>query len=139
MTISEFVAAYVQRGECKCGLCFDAKPNPHLRQPKGHTADMVFFKVKLNPNGNSMDNLESELRRIIQSDYAQYLDGKEHGYMEIGGDVGDQGIALQLMGAGHLLGLWDLITPKTLLPDMPSDFHMSMAGGGLITIQAEEV
>lgn len=35
-------------------------------------------------------------------------------YIELGGWIGDQGVALGLMGLGAILGLWDIITPMTL-------------------------
>ena len=35
-------------------------------------------------------------------------------YIELGGWIGDQGVALCLMGLGAILGLWDIITPMKL-------------------------
>lgn len=136
MNIQEFVSKYSKRGACTCGECFDAPPNPEEHQPKGHTADMEFFKVALNLNGNTTEEVGKELQSIVSKEYPQWLDGKEHGYMEIGGDVGDQGRALCLMGIGSLLGLWELLTPSSLLPDMPEDVRKMMAGQGMVSIRA---
>lgn len=135
MDIREFTAKYSKRGECTCGKCLDALPNPAKRQPRGHTADMEFFKVRLEMDGKTESDLAEELQSIVSGQYPQWLDCEEHGYMEIGGDVGDQGRALCLMGIGSLLGLWELITPSKLLPDMPEDTRKMMAGAGMITIK----
>lgn len=35
-------------------------------------------------------------------------------YIEVGGVIGDQGAAFQLFALGKVLGLWSVITPKTL-------------------------
>ena len=56
MTANEFVAAYVQRGECKCGLCFDSKPNPHLRQPKAYPDNLFTRPVKLHEGDNQEEH-----------------------------------------------------------------------------------
>lgn len=39
----DFIDRYAERGDCRCGHCIDAPADP--KQPQGHTADMVFFKV----------------------------------------------------------------------------------------------
>lgn len=36
------------------------------------------------------------------------------GYIELGAWLGDQGLALQFIGLGALLGQWNVITPATL-------------------------
>ena len=135
MTIRDFVDQYSKRGACTCGKCFDAPPNPEEHQPKGHTVDMEFFKVALNLNGDTVEEVTEKLQQIVSEDYPQWLDGTEHGYMEIGGDIGDQGKALCLMGIGNLLGIWELLTPSSLLPDMPEDLRKMMAGQGMISIK----
>lgn len=35
-------------------------------------------------------------------------------YIELGGWIGDQGLALSLMGLGERLGLWNVVTPRVL-------------------------
>lgn len=35
-------------------------------------------------------------------------------YIEVGGEIGDQGAAFQLFALGKILGLWDIITPEKL-------------------------
>lgn len=132
--LAEYVMSHVDRGACQCGKCFDAPANPEEKQPLGHTADLVFFKVSA-VNEPKAD----ELRALIAQHKGDYepvnpLDGKEHNYLELGGYMGDQGLALMLMGLGSLLGLWRLLTPKSL--GLPDDLAMQMAGSGMISVQA---
>ena len=127
----EYVSKHCERGACQCGKCIDSPENPVQRQPKGHTADLVFFEVILKNNP-----IKEEFLGLVKEKYPQWLDGKEHNYMEMGGDIGDQGTALMAMGLGSLLGVWQLLTPR-MLP-IPEDLVMQMAGKGMITIQTKK-
>lgn len=53
-------------------------------------------------------------------------------YIELGGALGDQGMALCLMAMGKALGLWDIITPATV--GMEGDEAQQMAGNGFIMV-----
>jgi hypothetical protein len=65
------------------------------------------------------------------------FDGAEHGYIELGGWLGSQQDALMLIGLGTQLGLWTLLSPKTVLGDVvDSEMEQMLAGQGLISIQA---
>ena len=134
MKLQDYVMKYANRGACMCGKCFDAPENPEKHQPTGHTADVVFFKVSAK-DGASKD----QLHELIKSEYPELLDGREHGYMEIGAQLGDQGVALMLMGLGSVLRVWALMTPRTVIPEgVMSDQHiMDLAGMGYVTIKAE--
>ena len=146
----DYIKAHADRGACQCGKCFvivdgvDGEPdlavikNPEKHQPIGHTADMIFFKV-----GNGVVPAKADdLRKLVIAHKGEFndvnlFDGKEHNYLELGGWIGDQGLALTLMGLGALLGLWRLHTPKTLLgDDVDPGMAMQMAGSGLVTISA---
>jgi hypothetical protein len=137
--LQEYVTRHALRGECRCGRCAERVSNPEQKQPQGHTADMIFFKVA------ACDNADAEkLRELIKANGAgchtdvELFDGREHNYMELGGWIGDQGMALMLMGLGTVLGLWDLLTPVTML-NLPSDDERTkmFAGMGMIAIQAK--
>lgn len=134
MSIVEFVKQHAVRGECQCGRCLDSKGDS---QPKGHVADLVFFKVAAQ---NEPD--VEKLKQLVANKAGEFcevdlLDGKEHGYMEIGGWIGDQGLALTLMGLGSILGLWTLLTPKTVFGNLiDDDMQMQMAGSGMVSIKA---
>jgi hypothetical protein len=130
--VIQFIRKYSERGTCRCGKCFD---HPGVdKQPPGHTADLVFFNVCAKDNPDPQ-----EFRKLIennkQGEFCELdpWDGTEHGYIDVGGWIGDQGLALQFIGLGHLLGLWQIITPK-MLPGLPDDLIMQMAGAGMVSI-----
>lgn len=145
MTIVEYVQKHTTRGECKCGQCIDAgtKPDPAAGV---HTADMIFFKVA--KRGDPDEDTFRKLTADFPGEYAPCdpFDGREHNYMELGGWIGDQGLSMQYMGLGFLLGVFELLTPRTMLPavDLPEanqvafdQIVMKMAGHGLVAIQAK--
>jgi hypothetical protein len=101
-------------------------------QPKGHTADVHFFKVALKDNPTLR-----EFQKLVMAEHPGWLDGKEHNYLEMGGDVGDQGLALMTMGLGELLGAWKLLTPESVFgKGCPKEMADQMAGLGFIAIMA---
>lgn len=53
-------------------------------------------------------------------------------YIEVGGEIGDQGTAFQLFALGKVLGIWDVITPAKLGITGPEADQM--AGMGLVMI-----
>lgn len=130
MTLAEYVQSHTQKGACTCGRCIDAPTNPEDHQPKGHTADVMFFKIAMlnKPHAETF-------KALVNEQFPHWLDGEEHSYIEMGADIGDQGIALVTMGLGYLLGVWQLFTPA-LMPFLPKDMQMKMAGMGMVTIKA---
>jgi len=132
MDLVEYVLNHVEKGPCQCGRCADAIKNPESKQPKGHTADLTFFKVSKTNNPNA-----KEFRMLIEQEFPHWLDGKEHSYLETGGDIGDQGLALMAMGLGELLGIWELMTPNSMVPFLDKEIRMKIAGTGYITIKAK--
>lgn len=133
-----YVEENAVRGACQCGRCIDAPDNPEKHQPDGHTADMIFYKVAAGPNAK-----KEELAALVRAnaygfwEEVDLFDGKEHNYLELGAWIGDQGLALMLMGLGTVLGLWQLMTPATML-GFKSDDPMAkqMAEMGFIAVQA---
>lgn len=133
--LADYVIGHTVRGECKCGRCIDVASQP---DPHGHTADLIFFKTALNGEPSS-----EELRKLIaghspnHGEAIDLFDGKEHGFAEIGAWLGSQEVALLLMGLGSLLGLWTLMTPRTVLPPgLPDDLVMKMAQAGYVTARS---
>jgi hypothetical protein len=97
MSLSEYVSTFAVRGACTCGRCIDAGDAPETRQPNGHTADVYFFKVAAADGAN-----REALLAAIEEHKGEFcecnpMDGSEHNYMELGGWVGDQGLALMLI------------------------------------------
>lgn len=137
--LREYVTAHTMRGDCTCGRCIDGKEHPE--QPSGHTADMVFFKVaaKDNPDAEKLRELVSG---SVEGDFGNVdlFDGAEHNYMELGGWIGDQGLALTLMGLGSLLGLWKLLTPISIFKlKADNPLCQQMAGLGMVVVKAEKI
>lgn len=129
----DFIQNHAERGACQCGKCIDAPAEPDKYQPTGHTADLVFFKVRTKDEP-SADDLRSLIR---DQDGGWLFDGNEHGFVEIGGWIGDQSAALMLMGLGEILGLWRLLTPISILgPLVAREMAMRMAEAGLVSVQA---
>jgi len=131
MDLIQYVRNHIERGSCQCGKCFDAVKNPESKQPKGHTADLTFFKVR---SINSPD--AEEFKKLVKKEFPHWLDGKEHSYLETGGDIGDQGLALMAMGLGELLGIWELLTPNNIMPFLDKEMGMKAAGSGYVIIKA---
>ena len=98
-------------------------------------ADLVFFTVSAtgDPSPDELRRLISESKHGAHCD-VDPLDGAEHNYLELGGWLDDQGMALMLMGLGSILGLWKLFTPRML--GLPEDLVQRMAGGGMVSITA---
>lgn len=137
MKLHEYILANCERGACQCGKCADAPEHPEQHQPTGHTADLVFFNVRAK-DGASAETLRA-LVKEHRGDFCDcdLFDGNEHSYLEVGGWIGDQGVALMLMGLGSLLGLWKLLTPRTVLgASIPDDLAKQMAGAGYVSVQA---
>lgn len=123
----DYIRNYAERGACTCGRCVesitvdqagditDVKLTDPVEaakhQPTGHTADLGFFKVKANDGASA-----EELTRLIKANKTgefcdlDVLDGLPHDYIELGGWIGSQELALMLIGLGTVLGLWDLMS-----------------------------
>ena len=104
MTLQEYVIRHTLRGSCTCGKCVDA---PDQRQiPPGHTIDVGYFKVAIR-NNPDVETFK-ELIRHTPGSYQPLnpFDGQPHNFMEVGGWLGDQGVALMFMALGEGLGLW---------------------------------
>ena len=103
-------------------------------------SDVIFFKV-VAVKDPVLDDLVAALREH-KGEFCEVdvFDGKEHNYLELGGWLGSQDYALRLIGLGAEMGLWHLLTPKTMLGDLISDdIVQSMAGMGMIALQYKQV
>jgi hypothetical protein len=136
----EYIRAHSLRSACSCGRCLtENSGTPPI--PSSHTANLVFFKVALSQD--SPPSAEA-LRKYITDHYQGVelpldpLDGRRHNYQQLGAWIGDQGLAMQLMGMGALLDLWTLITPYTEFPELSTDTQRAttMAANGLLFIQS---
>lgn len=132
-SLVEYVLNHTERGECRCGQCIDRGDKP---DPQGHTVDLGFFKVaaRNNPDKDTFLRLTEEHR----GEYGDYdpVDGSEHNYLELGGWIGDQGLAMQYMGLGVILGAFKLLSPAMLGIEPSDPLFMQMAGAGVLSVQA---
>lgn len=137
MTLVEYILKHSERGSCRCERCIDA-PNRQVgfSPVEDHAVNLVFFDVAKVDDPSATELLD--LLRSHRGDFTELepLDGKIHSYIELGAWIGDQGLALRLMGLGVLLGLWKLVTPSTILGYAATpEMSMRMAGAGLIGVQ----
>ena len=130
MKLWEYVRDNANRGSCRCGHCFDAPSED--QQPFGHTVDLIFFEVSKTEDANV-----DTFRSLVEAEYPHWLDGQEHNYIEIGADIGDQGLGMTAMGLGAIFGIWVLMTPRSM--GFPEEMALQMAGSGMVSIQAKEV
>ena len=119
----KYIANHTTRGECQCGRCCDTRPD---RDAPRHSVNVHFFWVAVQNNPT-----KDELLALLRAEYPQ-LDrlAKGPSYIEMGGALGDQGLALQLIGLGELVGLWKAITPASL--GLTGEQANELAGKGFV-------
>ena len=107
MTLTDYVLVNTVRGECQCGRCIDKgnAPDP------AHGIDTGFFKVGLAPGQTPS---REEFETLVREHRGEFSDIKPlaHGiytFIEMGAWIGDQGLAMQCMALGKMLGSWELI------------------------------
>ena len=107
--------------------------------PEDGDADVIFFGVRKG-TGATPDGLKDAMVAHTGTFCnVNPFDGEEHSYIELGAWVGDQGMALSLIGLGAALGVWKLLTPKTVLGDMcPPGMAQQLAGMGMVSMQASK-
>lgn len=126
----DYVIHNTERGECHCGKCVDVGSAP---DPQGHTVDMVFFKVAKKNGATPEDFRKATAEHRGEFAEVDPFDGKEHSYLELGGWIGDQGLAMQYMALGVSLGVFKLLSPAML--GMTGNEALQLAGMGLLSIQ----
>jgi len=136
--LHEFVAAWSQVGSCRCGRCMDAPEVAVV--PPGHTVNMIFFDVALIDKPSKEKFIElTKANKTGSFNSVDMFDGHEHNYMELGGWIGDQGAALQYMGMGVLLDVFDLMSPITMLGlDKDNPLVKQGAERGFLSIKAKK-
>ena len=121
--INSYVRQHTSRGECQCGRCVDKMPD---RDAPPHSVNVHFFWV------SSINDPDKYFLRTLLSEH--YPDRerlrKGPGYIELGGVLGDQSIALRLIGLGGILGLWEVVTPASL--GITGDAAKDLAGKGFV-------
>jgi hypothetical protein len=132
--LERYVYEHTRRGECQCGGCIDKGDSP---DPVGHTINLGFFKV-------SAEEGDAEtFTRLSKAHHGEHcevdpFDGTDHSYLELGAWIGDQGLAMQYMGLGVLLGIFKLIDPSALGISRSDPLYMQMLGQGFLSIAFEQ-
>lgn len=131
----QFVVDHTLRSACRCGKCIDpGDPNVFLLP---HTVNMFFFDVCAVNNP-----LKEEFLALIAKHEGEFgtvmnpLEG-EHSYIEVGGWIGDQGLGMQFMALGKLLGVWGIMHPGMILnvnDPQQKVLAEQMAGMGMVSI-----
>lgn len=131
MTLGQFVQENAIRGACQCGECVDAPENPAEHQPSGHTVNLTFFEVAAKDPTKG-----PEMLTIVQDEFPEWLDGSDHSYLQVGGDLGDQGLGLMCIGLGDVLGIWKAFSPDIMFKDfgLDTETKMKMAGNGFVSL-----
>lgn len=132
--LADYILEHTLRGECRCGKCADRGSAP---DPPGHTADLIFFPVALKGNPTAKHFRDLTLNARYQD--VKVFDGQDHSYIQLGGWLGDQGLALRYMGLGTLLNVFELLTPLTVFPGEPKldrGLVLQMAGNGYVSVIA---
>jgi hypothetical protein len=119
----EYIQSRTERGECQCGKCCDKGPD---RAAPEHSVNVHFFWVSARNEPK-----KDELLALLKAEYPDFERLRQGpSYIEIGGALGGQGIALQLIGLGQLVGLWSAVTPEVI--GMKGEDADRMAGSGFV-------
>ena len=94
------------------------------------SVDLTLIKIAVR-NSPSKDDFE----KMVIEQYPHWLNNEEYSYLQIGGELGDQHLALLVIGLGHLLGLWQALSPDIVTPDLSQEIKYQMAGMGLVTLK----
>jgi hypothetical protein len=107
------------------------KVDPGILPPEGKKLiDVVFFSVLVNEQ--PAEHHRQHLIDFLDTLPADVMAGGPS-YIHLGGLIGDQGMALRTMGLGEALGLWKVITPRTLGFTDAEEID-KLAGNGLVMI-----
>jgi hypothetical protein len=104
---------------------------PHESEaiPTLEKVDVAFITIGV--DRKAAEERKAELLALLN----EYPDPEElaggPSYISVGATIGDQGAAFQLFALGKVLGLWDVITPKSLGIDDPETARR-MAGAGYV-------
>jgi len=102
---------------------------PHESEADGlEKVDMHFVTVAVNKA--KAEARRAELIGLLNAYPAPDRLAGGPSYIEVGGELGDQGAAFELFALGKVLGFWDVITPETF--GAIGDQARQLAGSGFI-------
>lgn len=111
----QYVVDHTIRNACRCGECIDSDvvKNEHVTKNE-HTVNMYFFDVCATNNPTKEEfitNINHFKNEFVDMNP---LEG-EHSYIEVGEWIGDQGLGMQFMALGKILGCWKIMHPGIIL------------------------
>lgn len=106
-----------------------AMPHESEAKPEVEKVDCEFLTIGVDKA--AAQRHKAELIEILKT-YPNDRLAAGPSYIEVGGEIGDQGAAFQLFALGKVLGLWDVITPKTF--GLAGEQARQAAGAGYIMI-----
>lgn len=115
---------------------FIEKHAEQIEKPETGSINMEFFHVRIinKPDVKTFVTLTNQHRGEFGA--SNPLDGTEQNYIKLGGWVGDQGLAMLYMAIGIHLQLFKLLSPTSMMPQLPEETRKAMAGQGMVAVQA---
>jgi hypothetical protein len=105
---------------------------PHEDEPEANNLEKIDLEfVTIGVDRGKAIEYKDALIDILDSYPNDRLSGGPS-YIEVGAEIGDQGAAFQLFALGKVLGLWDIITPRSF--GFKGKEAKEIAGRGLIMI-----
>lgn len=107
--------------------------------------DVGFFGVVPQIEDGETESLKEKFMRLVAESHAgafstlNPFDGKDHGYIEVGGWIGDQEMAMRFMALAEHFGEVTVLTPKKVLGDkIDAAMEDQLMGQGLIAISPKK-
>jgi hypothetical protein len=112
-----------------------------FQAPSSEDIDMVFFHVRVSKAVKYEEVLSLMLAHKGYFRQPVFAYGREYSYIELGDWLGDQGRALQFMALGKSVGLFELLTPLTVLPGgaLTREEAIKLAQRGMLTVVLNNV
>jgi hypothetical protein len=111
-------------------VTIDAMPHVSEAKPDIEKVDLEFLVIGV--DRAKAQAHKDELVSILKTYPEPERLASGPSYIEVGGELGDQGAAFMLFALGKALGLWDIITPASMGFDGAE--ARAMAGQGFIMI-----
>jgi len=103
---------------------------PHESQAKSDVEKVDVHFIVVGVDKAKATQIKDELVAILKTYPQPERLANGPSYIEVGGEIGDQGAALKLFALGKVLDLWDVITPKKL--GFTKTQASQMAGSGFV-------
>lgn len=106
-------------------------------EPSDEAVDVFFIRVQVVQLASDRDRFLQLLRAAL-ADHGEFCDltperlSQGPSYIELGGWLGDQTVALMFIALGARLDLWDVITPATF--GVQGEAAKELAGNGMVLV-----